>query len=83
MTSRVQRPVGLGLALAAAEPLDDPLDLQELLLGVLVVAVPDDGAVGAGAQVGAEVADLGVGVGLRFQPDVPAGVVVDRRPASR
>ena len=67
-------PVRLGLPLAAPEPLDDPVDLQELLLGVLVGASRGHRVVGAGPQVGAEVADLDVRGRLRLQPDVAAGL---------
>ncbi len=64
---------------ASAEAVDDGSHLQELGLGVGRVVGAGQRALGAGAQRGLEVADLGVGIDLRLQHDVAARVVVDLR----
>ena len=64
-------------AFAPPEAVNDGFDLQKLGLGILGIVRPGDRALGAGAQFLLEVADLGVGAGLRFQQNEAPGVVVD------
>ena len=72
VTFAVQRRSMLRQALTAAEAVDDPLDLQELGLGILLIVGAGQRAFGAGPQFALKIADLGVRGGLRLQHDVAA-----------
>ena len=77
VTRRVHVLSAFGVPVAAAESLDDPLDVEEALLGVLV-PVGCEAVVGQVAQLRTELRDLLVGGRFLLQPDVAAGVVGHR-----